>query len=168
MDSVDFTFQAKEFEQVKRNVEGLPYVMNGAIMSVAYRAGGRVIKKDMERRLDNHVSSGDPVRNSGEPRKHLRDSVQIFRRKWHIGGVRISAAATVVGIYRQPHWIFLEYGTIKQPATPFFKPAVESTLTEQMQAIEKSAISTFNRYMRQMQTGKTPNAIVKAAQYDDI
>ena len=167
MDSIGIDFNETEYLKVIRNLEALPSVMAGPILGPAWKAAGKIIRKRMREKLADHVSDADPpLRVSGEPRKHLRDAIKIYGRKWTVNGVRISNAAAVVIISRQPHWVFLEYGTIKQTADPFFKPSIIETQKEQFDAIRKAAVRTFNRYMKQMEQGKSPSAIIQAAKHD--
>ena len=142
------------FQEIYRQVEGLPLVMAGLVGGPAWAAAARAFRK--------RIKAVAPVSSTRRTGIHLRDRVRVFKRKWNHYGVRISGSASIIGVWA-PHAHLLEYGTVKMSPRPFFRGSVESSEGEAFDAAQKAAVSAFDKLSRQLQEGRPPRQLIKLA-----
>lgn len=103
----------------------LPKQMENQILSKALRAGGNAIRKE--------VRAATPVRSDGADKKDAKGSIRrpgFLRRAWRVT-VRRERGFVVAFVHpggRGFYARFVEEGTSRAPAHPFFDAAVQKSI----------------------------------------
>lgn len=129
--------QVLGLKEIERTLARLPARLGEKVMRAALRAGAQVIRKDAQSRVPV-LQKPDKRRKAGTVKKSItikrskRDKFGVFLGIQGIGKKQISAFKKGGGRKgsNNPddpyYWIFLEFGTVNQPARPFLRPAFEA------------------------------------------
>lgn len=126
-------FKLEGFDELKRSLEAVGE-------EIATKAGQAAIRQSAKT-LANNVKARAPYEENEEERSgasvtygHLRDNIRIRKgkpRKAH----SVSAIVTIGNAF----WgRFLEFGTIKMMARPFFRPALEASKEQIVEELHKN------------------------------
>jgi len=115
-----------------------------------------------------HVKAKTPV---GIPPEHMRDQV-MWTSADETGDGAMSGLAVVgnelsmIVTIRSPYAHFVEFGTSKMPARPFFRPALDEAMEDAARAMEEEAKDTLKDIVSLVVMG--PPKLISVIAFDVI
>ena len=147
------------FKELREALLKLPKEIQGKPLASAVGAAAKVVQEEAKKNA--------PI-NSGE----LRDNIVRYKAKkytnayqvtYHVGmkkewklffdNAKNRRAGKVGKKYSRDkiyYWRFHEFGTVKMPAKPFFRPAFESTKSEQLDTMEKGLANAIEKARKKL------------------
>lgn len=137
----DFTFDIKGAEELEKALQQLPYKFRKSIAKKAIRAGANVLLQ----KAREYVPVG--------PTGNLKKSLGLVARSRAQGDAVISVATRITKGFKGYHAHLLEFGTVKMPAQPFLRPALDSSSPAVikrvgeviLENIQKGALGNFGK-----------------------
>jgi len=121
-------FRMNGLSELQRSLDALPNKLKDKAVKNASAAGARVIQREAKRLV--------PVgqANSGE---HLRDQIVVSRSFKQKGKKKKLKGAVVLGIKDEGRFYahLVEYGSSRQSAQPFMRPAMENKAAEALKVM---------------------------------
>lgn len=134
--------------QAKRQLDQIPTAMLPIVHAAGMLAGARVALRKARRLV--------PIRR-GRLRKSTRLVVSASHQGVYFDETGLPIIHLVTGGRGARHAHLIEFGTVKSAARPYLLPAVESTLSQQFEAMHRTAFRTFERTLKQLQSGTISN-----------
>jgi HK97 gp10 family phage protein len=130
--------------ELKQVLERLPQNVQRKVLSGAVRRGANSIRKDVLTRVP--VGKEEPHPKYGR----LKDNIRVIRMK---GATRTEARFSVT-IGRAYWGKFLEWGTSRQTATPFMRPAFDEKADQALQGVAETMAKGVLREVNNLVSGR--------------
>lgn len=127
-------------EQLVKNLRQLPKELQGKPLQQAVGRASRVVRDEAKKRAPQG-SYANRSENAPEPGR-LHENIVSAKRKSQGGAdmeylVMVRTRGKKDSRKNAWYWHFLEFGTSKQPAQPFLRPAFEAKKSEALQEMVK-------------------------------
>lgn len=130
-------------------INQLPAGLVFRVYGPACRAMARLVAKEAKATV--RVKSGN-----------LQGSIRVRTVTERYGSRRVPSARVVAGGPGAYHAHLIEFGTVRAPAYPFLRPAIDKNLQAQHQAFANAASRAYDKLTTQLATGNVSRSIVSA------
>jgi HK97 gp10 family phage protein len=143
----------KGFEELERGLNALPAAIASKIARQSMLKGARVIQREAKLRAPVRIEGGvRRFKKGGKGRLpgYLRASIVARLKRVPGAGITYAIGWTKLAFYGA----FIEFGTRRQAARPFLRPAADSKFAEAVQTIGADLGPKIEREARKLFGGK--------------
>ena len=151
--------EVRGLKELNEALRQLPDRIARNVLRGATSAGAAVIRKEAKVKAPvytGQVSAGHPPPGTlrrAVYQKQIRELSSLVKQTFYVG-VRVGRNASKKGLDAF-YWRFIEFGTSKQPARPFLRPAFETKKLEAIAAIKQYLTDRIPKEVDKLKKGPT-------------
>lgn len=134
--------RVRGFKELDAVLKELPPAMQKSVLAPAVAAGARVMRREIKAATPVGADPSEASQTYGRARDNVVIS-RLRRLRRAVAGYRVSMG--------RAFWMtWYEFGTSRQPARPFFRPAVERATSEAVKAMRDALARGLERAARRL------------------